>query len=176
MKSCPYCGKEYPDDATVCLIDQQSLVSDAPAGFSPEQFRIDMRAHLAARPPQVKLAVGLLAASLAVDSLRELLEIAIHRWRPSRYPDFYFRTVFAFVLSWLFLYLIFRGKNWARWVTLCLIVLGTVSPFLPRYRVHWEFYFYWVIDVVAVILLFQRPSSQWFTKSKYADEKTPQAS
>ena len=25
MKPCPYCGKQYPDDATVCLIDGTSL-------------------------------------------------------------------------------------------------------------------------------------------------------
>ncbi len=25
MKKCPYCGKEYPDDATICAVDQQPL-------------------------------------------------------------------------------------------------------------------------------------------------------
>lgn len=30
MKKCPYCGKEYPDDATVCAIDQEPLQSDTP--------------------------------------------------------------------------------------------------------------------------------------------------
>ncbi len=25
MKTCPYCGKEYPDDATVCAIDGRAL-------------------------------------------------------------------------------------------------------------------------------------------------------
>lgn len=29
MKECPYCGKEYPDDAVVCAIDRQAL--DPPA-------------------------------------------------------------------------------------------------------------------------------------------------
>jgi hypothetical protein len=28
MKKCTYCGKEYPNSATVCAVDQQSLVSD----------------------------------------------------------------------------------------------------------------------------------------------------
>ena len=31
MKTCPYCGKEYPDDATVCAVDQTPL---AAAGIS----------------------------------------------------------------------------------------------------------------------------------------------
>lgn len=25
MKKCPYCGKEYPDEATVCLLDGEAL-------------------------------------------------------------------------------------------------------------------------------------------------------
>jgi uncharacterized RDD family membrane protein YckC len=25
MKKCPYCGKEYPDDATICAIDEYAL-------------------------------------------------------------------------------------------------------------------------------------------------------
>ena len=29
MKTCPYCGKKYPDDATVCAIDGQSLSEPA---------------------------------------------------------------------------------------------------------------------------------------------------
>jgi hypothetical protein len=31
MKKCTYCGKEYPEDAVVCAIDQEPLQSDSPA-------------------------------------------------------------------------------------------------------------------------------------------------
>jgi hypothetical protein len=31
MKKCPYCGKEYPDDAEVCAVDQSPLTETAPA-------------------------------------------------------------------------------------------------------------------------------------------------
>jgi hypothetical protein len=31
MKKCPYCGKEYPDDAVVCAVDGQSLADQAEA-------------------------------------------------------------------------------------------------------------------------------------------------
>jgi len=35
MKKCTYCGKEYPDEATVCTVDQQSLTADgSPAAIS----------------------------------------------------------------------------------------------------------------------------------------------
>ena len=30
MKTCPYCGKEYPDDVAVCEIDRNPLVSAKP--------------------------------------------------------------------------------------------------------------------------------------------------
>ena len=30
MKTCSYCGREYPDDATVCAVDQTPLVADVP--------------------------------------------------------------------------------------------------------------------------------------------------
>lgn len=36
MKACTYCGKEYPDEATTCSIDQQPLGS-----FSPVYSRIE---------------------------------------------------------------------------------------------------------------------------------------
>jgi membrane protease YdiL (CAAX protease family) len=30
MKSCPWCGKEYPDDSTICFIDGKSLLDNEP--------------------------------------------------------------------------------------------------------------------------------------------------
>ena len=42
MKKCTYCGKEYPDEAEVCAIDQQPLVRD---GVSFKQKLIDANLH-----------------------------------------------------------------------------------------------------------------------------------
>lgn len=37
MKTCSYCGKQYPDDAEVCAIDQQPLkaLAESPAPAAP---------------------------------------------------------------------------------------------------------------------------------------------
>jgi uncharacterized RDD family membrane protein YckC len=32
MKKCPHCGKEYPDDATICFIDETPLDPEPPGG------------------------------------------------------------------------------------------------------------------------------------------------
>ena len=42
MKTCPYCGKEYPDDTGLCTFDQTSLIAvisatDRPATFQPNR-------------------------------------------------------------------------------------------------------------------------------------------
>ncbi|EEF60039.1 hypothetical protein Cflav_PD3098 [Pedosphaera parvula Ellin514] len=34
MKKCTYCGREYTNEATVCALDQQSLVSVGPQALS----------------------------------------------------------------------------------------------------------------------------------------------
>jgi len=37
MKTCSYCGRQYPDDAEVCALDQQPLKgpAESPAGVAP---------------------------------------------------------------------------------------------------------------------------------------------
>jgi hypothetical protein len=46
MKKCPYCGKEYPDDAVVCELDQNPLASPKSNGA-----RINLsKSHLKQQP------------------------------------------------------------------------------------------------------------------------------
>jgi hypothetical protein len=35
MKKCAYCGREYPDEASVCALDREPLTSDAPPAPTP---------------------------------------------------------------------------------------------------------------------------------------------
>jgi len=49
MKKCTYCGKEYPDEAEVCAIDQEPLESDARAASANAE---DISADSSALPIQ----------------------------------------------------------------------------------------------------------------------------
>jgi hypothetical protein len=166
MKKCPYCGKDNPDDATVCDVDQQPLDSETRENSPPEP-PIDMRAYLAQRPWQVKLAVGILAANLLVGTIGTFAEMLTHRARSSHHFVYYFAPGVGFTFVWLLLYFIFRGKNWARWFFFGSIILGYFFSFTHIRQIHWEFFYYSAIDIAALILLFQRASSEWFTKAKY---------
>jgi hypothetical protein len=176
MKRCPCCGQENPDDATVCVIDQKPLDPDAPVKFSrPKPSRHDIRAHLIARPREVKSAVVLLAGSQAVDLVHSLLK---YHPVPSRSPGFYLNTAFEFGIPAFLLYFIFRGKNWARWVARFLTAVGfvtTSSRGLILFR-HWEEYFYLLIDIGALVLLFKRPSNERYTEPKSISSQPAPAS
>ncbi len=78
VKKCTYCGKEYPDEATVCAVDQQALKSDARAPATPNAEPRVTDANSGSRrhgsffkwiPTAIVLWVlGVLFASLAVIS------------------------------------------------------------------------------------------------------------
>jgi hypothetical protein len=53
MKKCTYCGKEYPDDATVCVLDEQPLKRVGPPPIGSQTDPVGQPAV----PPQVVAAV-----------------------------------------------------------------------------------------------------------------------
>src|SRR5262245_59718211 len=50
MKKCPWCGKEYSDEAEVCALDEQKLVQLGAAQTKPASIPSDMPAPLPAPP------------------------------------------------------------------------------------------------------------------------------
>jgi hypothetical protein len=166
MKICPYCGKENSDEAKVCVIDQQPLAPEPQAIRAPKPSREDVQRHLAARPLEVEFGVGLLAVGMAITFLKDFV-IDIYRFNPFRYPGFYISLTFAFALYLVLFYFVFRGRNWARWVTVILIALSFLcSPFLFHSHMSLMSCFYLLLDVVAMVALFRRPSNEWFAKAK----------
>lgn len=171
MKICPYCGKENPDDATVCSLDRTHLDPDVPVESQREASRAKTVVDLAARPFTVTFAVQLLAADtifgLALDMSSYLFRT--HHYYPNFHIpiSFYLQTAYTNGIVALFIFLIYRGKNWARWVASCVIVLATiVAPFMQVGHLPWVFYFNTSICLTAVVALFQRSSNEWYKGSK----------
>ena len=63
MKTCTYCGKEYPDEASVCTIDQQPLQSE------PLQSVITTPPALIEAQKQSTLGIASFGISIAVGVL-----------------------------------------------------------------------------------------------------------
>jgi hypothetical protein len=171
MKRCTYCGKEYPDDVAACPLDQHPVTPDGREVTLPKKPRSDNREHLASRPAAVKFAVSLLAFAVVLD-----LALTIFKYQSNgaRTRDFYPTAVFAFGTVAILLYLVFRGKNWARWVVACSISLGIlIGPFRRIGPPHWEAYFFTFIDILAVVALFQSSANDWYRGTNKAS--TPAA-
>ena len=120
---------------------------------------MNITAHNGPRPLAVKIAVVLLAASGGTDLL---LRTLWHQRNPSKDPDFYFSLAVVFITMSVFIYFLFRGHNWARWVTLFMVAVGTLLSLSPHYGHSGLYFFYTLMNAVAVVELFRRPSSQWF--------------
>jgi hypothetical protein len=168
MKICPYCGKENPDEATVCSVDRTRLGPDVPEEF-PRPKSASIVVDLAARPFTVVFAVQLLAADMVFGLVQQIMVYHryFHRFPNFHYPGYYLPTAGIYGFWALFIYLIYRGKNWARWIASCLIVLGIVAtPFAMIGRLGWMFYFNTFLIGVAGIALFQPSSNEWYKGSK----------
>ena len=64
MKKCTYCGKEYPDEATVCAIDHEPLVAKTPP--APEVLPVGSTTTTAKLELHEKIWIGLPFALVAV--------------------------------------------------------------------------------------------------------------
>jgi hypothetical protein len=124
---------------------------------------MDNPTHQSLRPVTVTIAVVLLSVSAPIGVIK--VAVGAHLDNPLTY------VVLAVILgvSALMIWLIFRGKNWARWVFIVLFALGLLllPRSIQRLQTHSNFdvVVYCVqllLQLVAAVALCLRPARQWF--------------
>src|SRR3569833_916805 len=92
MKCCTYCGREYPENVLLCPVDHNAVTEGGkpiPPQREPRKrarTKLEIRAHLLARPAAVSFGIGLLALSVLVDAVREKV---FQRQHTNHNPRFY---------------------------------------------------------------------------------------
>lgn len=122
------------------------------------------------KPEKVSLAVNLLYASLGISVLAIFVQAA---QAPASLSAFFvvIPLITLSIMGFLF-YMIDKGKNWARITYLVLTILGafsiftTISNFSQAPLQNSIGIGNWVLQITALVLLFQTPSSMWFTEMK----------
>ena len=124
------------------------------------------------KPSKVVAAVNLLYATLGIGVVRGILE-----WSQSTAAssvDFVlFVTLSVLGLLLFFIYMIGKGKNWARIIFLVLFILGVPLSIMPLILSFSHNpvsgvlgLMQAIIQVIALIFLFQKDSSMWFKTMK----------
>ena len=124
------------------------------------------------RPPRVGTAVILLYITFGIGVLRSIMDASMYAEMAS--PAFVMLIMF-FVLGimWFFIFMIGKGRNWARITLLVLFIIGI--PFIGL--LQWQSSVANPISgllgiaqiimlIVALVFLFQKPSSDWFREMK----------
>ena len=120
------------------------------------------------KPDTVRHAVTLLYFTLAIGIFRSVLE-PLSSSQEVFLSFEVFILVFVLAFMWLFIFLIGKGKNWARVTFLVLFIIGLPFSVLPLLLSLVAAPIsgllgitQTVLQAVALIMLFQKPSSIWF--------------
>ena len=121
------------------------------------------------RPNSVKMAMRCLIVSFGAASVQMLSQI---RWS-DLVP--YIPWILACFAVWFLIWMIYRGKNWARWIYAgltvnWLVVLAANIKFTTRLNgvAGALLVLYVVLGLTAACLLFSPASNKWFrTEKKY---------
>ncbi len=120
------------------------------------------------RPKSVTIAIWLLYANLVISAFKSYLVLPM----VPKIPNVLIYTLPFFVLFLFLIYKIKTGRNWAR-ITFLVIsyvhILYIIYLSFQIFIINAPFYLYAsfgivqpVLIIIAFILLFQKPSSQWF--------------
>jgi hypothetical protein len=119
-------------------------------------------------PQEVKIAAILLAVSFTV-GIAKVGASAAHAGRTPNYLGLAIFLAVLLLLAWL----IYRGKNWARWLFIVLIGAGALSlpnqynRFAAASTLTLLFYILqWILQVTAATLLLLPASRSYFKRGK----------
>lgn len=122
------------------------------------------------RPAYVTVAVGLLAAASIIGITKLTMRGTF------AYPQI--ASLLIYVWGFLLAWVIFHGKNWARWVYLVLVAMAVLDLIFSPAEIRWRlsrpapeiawFCFGSLLSPVAVALLFLPTSNEWFRQQKNA--------
>lgn len=132
------------------------------------------------RPAKVSTAVKLLYTTLGIGIIRSIIESSRHA-EASSIGFVLFITFFVFGLMWFLIYMTGKGKNWARITFLVLFILGVPMSILPMIQslTHDPTsgilgFVQVVMQVMALVFLFQGESSAWFKAIKLSKSQNAQ--
>ena len=124
------------------------------------------------RPEKVGTSVMLLYIAVGIGVLRGIMGASIQAQKVSP-AVVMFLTFFVLGIMGLFIYIIGRGHNWARITFLVLFIGGIPLSLLPLLKslaanpiAGLLGIGQTIIQVVALVFLFQKPSSDWFREMK----------
>jgi len=128
------------------------------------------------RPPIVTKALVLLYIALGIGPIRIVMEVPGVSTAVAIIPALILTALLAG-----FVYLIGTGRNWARITLLVLVLIGipfSVAPLLEIFRTNFVSgvlgLVQAVLQIVALVFLFQKQSSEWFKARSRKSSLEPQ--
>lgn len=128
--------------------------------------------EISERPKKVVTAVKMLYLLIAIGIVRTGMTVVRHA--DVRSPYFLvFTKLLVYAATVFLIYQISRGKNWARWLLLVIVTIALPLSILPTLDavshspVHTLLGFLQLgLYLVAIVFLFHRSSSNWFSAGK----------
>ena len=129
------------------------------------------------KPGAVQSAVILFYISLGIGVIRSVLEAST---LAEMAPPWFLMLISYLVLGvmWLLVFMIGRGRSWARTTFLVLFVVGipfSIQPLLLSLAVFpisgFAFVGQTLLQIVVLVLLYQKKSSEWFRRTATSNER-----
>lgn len=121
----------------------------------------------------MKISLGVAALSLLISGSQLADILGVSKWQVL------LQNIFSLTLLWFFIYKLEQRRNWARITILVMYALSFITSFfqfeqtmaLIEYGTAFLISFILgmgvtIMQIIAIVLLFQKPSSDWFKEGK----------